>query len=491
MTIDPRHPVIVGAAQRAVRSADAEPVAMMVDAARGAFDGLPAALIDAISSVRVVKGIWPYKDPGTLVAEALGLDIEETALTAMGGNATYDLVNHAAAQIVAGELDTALICGAETMRTRRADKAAGKRSPYRDERDDAAPSIFVGEDDDLVDDADSAAGVDHPVRFYALAETQLRHRRGEELSEHLDRIGRLWASGAAIAAENPNAWIQSSPTASEITTPTPKNRMVSSPYPKLMTANINVDQAAAVVLTSFERASAAGVSGDQMVFLVSGSGAYEHPAIRERWELDRSVAFESSAQRALDLAETAIDEIDHLDLYSCFPSSVQLAQAHLGLAEDRPFTITGGLTFAGGPFNGYCTQALAQAVELLQGSGASAFLHGNGGFFSKQSVLILSGQAPTTPFRNERTQDIVDASPKRPLDSVEGRATIEGATVLVDHDGQPAQAIISALSEAGIRTWAVSTDLDTMQRVLSTDVVGQAVDIVAGSPPTARLLSGT
>ncbi len=488
MNIDPRHPVIVGAAQRAVRSADAEPVAMMVDASRGAFEHLPQTLVDAISSVRVVKGIWPYKDPGTLVAQALALHIDETALTAMGGNATYDLVNHTAAQIADGSRDTTLICGAETMRTRRADYAAGRRSPYLDEHDGAAPSLFVGEDDDLVDDADSAAGVDHPVRFYALAETRIRHRRGESVVDHLDRIGALWASGAAVAATNPNAWIRTSPTATEITTPSPKNRMVSSPYPKLMTANINVDQAGAVVMTSYGSAVAAGVAHEQLVFLVSGSGAYEHPAIRERWELDRSVAFDSSAHRALDLAGVAIDDIEHLDLYSCFPSSVQLAQAHLGLGN-RPFTMTGGLTFAGGPFNGYCTQALAHAVEVLRGGSESAFLHGNGGFFSKQSVLILSGASPSGPFRYERTQDVVDASPRRRLEPVVGQAMVEAATVLVDHDGHPAQTIIAALSEDGARAWATSTDPAIAQRVLDTDVVGWTVDVVSGSPPTARLLS--
>jgi len=485
--IDPRHPVVVAAAQRSVRTADAEPIAMMADAAAGAFATLPQEVVDDIHSVRVVRGIWPYADAGRLVAAALSIDVSETAATGIGGNATYDLVNHTALQIAHGHLDAALVCGAETMRTRRADNAAGRSSTYLDEPAGAEPDFFVGGDDDLFDDADIAAGVAEPVNFYAMAESCLRHRQGDFGATHAKRISSLWAQGAAVAAGNPNAWIRTAPTAADIGTTTPTNRMVAAPYPKLMSANINVDQSAAIVLTSYELAAHHGVPDEQMLFLVSGSGAYEHPVIRQRWELDRSPAFSASAERALSLADRNIDDIDHLDLYSCFPSSVQLAQAHLGVTSDRPFTITGGLTFAGGPFNGYCTQALAQAHAHLAGTAESAFLHGNGGFFSKQSVMIVSGETPGHPYRYERVQDVVDATPSRPLTPVVGPAVIEASTVVFERSGEPGHGIISALGPNGARTWAVTDDRSLINSLLCEETCGREVLIEAGDPPVAAL----
>ena len=60
--------------------------------------------------------------------------------------------------------------------------------------------------------------------------------------------------------------------------------------------------------------------------------------------------------------DTDVDQLGPVDLYSCFPSVVQIAAAELGLPVDdpaRPLTVTGGLTFGGGPGNNYGTHAVA------------------------------------------------------------------------------------------------------------------------------------
>ncbi|MFT7476672.1 MAG: acetyl-CoA acetyltransferase, partial [Verrucomicrobiales bacterium] len=126
MTIDRNHPVIVGAHEVAVRTADAEPIAMMATSARGALAEAGDALLPSIETIRVVQGVWPYEDPGTLLANYLDLPGVTTALTRIGGNATYDLVNQTAMDIASGEVRAAIVCGAESMRTRRRDRASGK-----------------------------------------------------------------------------------------------------------------------------------------------------------------------------------------------------------------------------------------------------------------------------------------------------------------------------------------------------------------------------
>lgn len=494
MTIDPNHPVLVAAHAVANRTKNAEPIAMMVEAASAVLEAPNSSFAPAIESVRVVKGIWPYADPGRLVADELGLADVSTALTRIGGNATYDLVNQTAAEIAQGELSVALICGAETMRTRRADKAAGNRSSYLPEADGASPGVVVGSDLELTDEHDAAAGVHVPVHFYAMVESVIRHRNGEDPTEHLNRISELWARGSEVAARNPDAWMTEPVSAEEIAAPSPANRMVAAPYTKLLTSNINVDQGAAMLLCSYEAAIAHGVAESDMVFLLAGSGASDHLQIRARDRLDVSPAFNAITKAALSNAGLTIEDVDHLDLYSCFPAAVQLAQGELGLDDDRPFTITGGLTFAGGPFNGYCTQALAKATELLKGSTQSAFLYGNGGYFSKHSVIVLSGAPPIEPFAYSRPQTLVDQAPTRGLSAevTTGQtATIEAYTVLFDRDGAPTNAILSVLDDGGSRHWAVATEPDDLVRLLNSDAV--TVNVTLGShpaefsPPSARM----
>ena len=67
-TVDPRQPVLIGAHELAVRTANAEPIEMMVAAVEAALRETDEVLRSTVDAVRVVKGIWPYKDPGRLVA---------------------------------------------------------------------------------------------------------------------------------------------------------------------------------------------------------------------------------------------------------------------------------------------------------------------------------------------------------------------------------------------------------------------------------------
>ena len=187
---DPRAPVIIGAGQINDRDLGSEPVDLMTRCAEAALDdtGAAAAVRDTIDAVRVVWGIWPYRDPGRLVAARLGRPEARTTLTTTGGNQVYDLVIDTASRIADGSIDVAVVCAAESMRTRRADHARGVDTAYLPESDGATPDTTVGLEKPLSTDAENAIGVHHPVRFYAMAETALRHRREESIDEHRRRI---------------------------------------------------------------------------------------------------------------------------------------------------------------------------------------------------------------------------------------------------------------------------------------------------------------
>ena len=112
--------------------------------------------------------------------------------------------------------------------------------------------------------------------------------------------------------------------------------MVSFPYTKLCTANMQVDQGAGYIVCSVEAARAAGVPEERWVFPLPGADANDHWYISNRPELHRSPAIRLAGQAALELAGLGVDDVAPVDLYSCFPAVVQMAAAELGLRRRRP-----------------------------------------------------------------------------------------------------------------------------------------------------------
>ncbi len=479
-SLDPRTPIIVGAAQLNDRDHGSEPVDLMTRCAQAALaDTASARVRDRVDAVRVVWGVWPYADPGRLVADRLGATNARTTVTTMGGNQVYDLVADTASRIQSGELDVTILCGAETLRTRRSDHARGVRTEYLTEREGASPDEVLGMDQPLNTDAERAIGIETVSRFYAMAETALRHRLGEGLDEHRARVAGLWARASEVAAANPTAWTRRSVSADEIATESATNRPVASPYPKLMTSNLNVDQGGAVVMCSVEAAEALGIPRDRWVFPWSGVGAADHWYPTNRWAFDQSPAMRISGLRTLELAGLGIDDCDLIDLYSCFPVAVQVAQRELGVDPTRPFTITGGLTFAAGPLNCYCLLPLTRAVSLLRDApDQRALLTGNGGSFTKHSSIVLAAAPSGRGFVTDDVQKAVDALPSRPTPNRPvGDVTLETYTVTSDRDMQPERAIMAALDADGRRHWARSTEPAMMAELLANDCCERAMHL--------------
>jgi acetyl-CoA C-acetyltransferase len=241
-----------------------------------------------------------------------------------------------------------------------------------------------------------------------------------------------------------------------------------------MTANLDVDQGGAVIVCSVAAAEAAGVPRERWVFPWSGASAADHWYVSNRWAFDESPAMRFAGAGALELAGVGADDCAWIDLYSCFPAAVQVAQRELGIDPSRPFTITGGLTFAAGPLNCYCILTLVRAARLLRDApGERAFLTGNGGYFTKHSMLVLSGEPLAAGFRSSSAQADVDALPSRPASREPAtEATLETYTVTHDRDGQPERAIVAALDERGARHFAHSTAADALKALLTDDCCG-------------------
>jgi acetyl-CoA C-acetyltransferase len=491
MSLDPRTPVLVGAGQVNQRAEDpgVEPVDLIADAAREAADPRVLAALDSIRVVNLLS--WRYRDPGLLVGRRIGAEGASTQYTGIGGNTPQSLVNQTCLDIRQGRADAVLLAGGETWRTRMRLRAKGLRPEWTKQDESVPVPPGAGADVPMSGPADERIGLDRPSFVYPLFEQAIRIAAGESVDAHRRRIGELWAQFSAVAAANPNAWVREQLSAEQITEVGPANRMISWPYPKLMNSNNMVDQAAAVVLCSVEKATYLQIPRDTWVFPYAGTDSHDTYSFAERHELHRSPAIRIAGARVLELAGVGLDDLDFVDLYSCFPSAVQVAARELGLPVGdpaRPLTVTGGLTFAGGPWNNYVMHSIATlAQQLRENPGSRGLISANGGYLTKHSFGVYSATPPADEFRWEDVQDAVDVEPTRTaVVEWEGVGTVESWTTPYDRDGNPEKVFLTVRTPDDSRALAVINDADEAARSVAEDIAGATVRVHSDGQATLR-----
>ncbi len=466
-----------------------EPVDLMVAAARAAAD---PRVLEAVDSVRVVNVLsWRYRDPGLLLGRRIRARDAATRYTGVGGNVPQSLVNQACLDIQARRTDVVLIAGAETWRTRTRLRASGAK-PNWTSQDESIP-MADGADDGvpMVGPADIRIHLDRPAYVYPMFEQALRIAAGESPDEHRRRIGVLWSQFSVVAVTNPHAWSRDPLAPHQIWQPGPRNRMISWPYTKLMNSNNMVDQGAALVLTSAEKATYLQIPTARWVFPYAGTDAHDTYAIAERAEFHRSPAIRVAGKRALELAGVGIDDVELVDLYSCFPSAVQVAANELGLpigVPGRPLTLTGGMTFAGGPWNNYVTHSIATMAErLVANPGRRAMITANGGYLTKHSIGVYGTEPPGHEFRWEDVQSVVDREPPRnAVVEWSGVGTVEAWTTPFNRGGTAEKAFIAVRTPDDARALAVISDSSEAVATVLDDISGAKVQVNADG--TAVLL---
>ncbi len=498
MTIgDGRTPVIVGVGAVDQRHEDpteaVEAIDLMVRAVEAALvDSGGAGLRRRIRWIGVPDGTWGYLDPGRLLAERLGVAHPDQVHTVLAevGVVQQDLLTTAAGRIAAGDLDVALVVGGEAKHRHLRGAITGIETPECVQPEGSEPDERWRPETLAVLDLEIIRNTVTPVAAYALIERALGHARadvdGPGEDDHRDDIARLWASFASVAAANERAWDRSGPTAAEIRDPGPGNRMISFPYTKRLSAQWNVDQAAAIVLCSADIAAELGVARDRWVFPHASTVSNHARSVAQRRHVHRSVGAEVAGPRVLELAGIAAADLGPVDLYSCFPSAVQLLAPALGLPLDdpaRPLTVTGGLTFGGGPLNNYVLQAMVPLVELLRADPSRPGLSSSiSGFLVKQAFSVWQAAPPHHRFRHDDVTSTVAASTDevRVVDTT-GRSTgglVATATVDVV-DARPSRAVALVDLADGTRTIAESTDPDVAAALIDEDPIGRRV-LIAG-----------
>jgi acetyl-CoA C-acetyltransferase len=480
-----RLPVVAAVGQVVDREGEPSAVDLAERAARAAFDAAPglAARVGRVSFVGIV-GPGPYNHaPAGELCRRLGLEGAAREVTTIGGNTPQWLVNRAAADIAAGRVDAVLIAGGEAMASKRPARPGPGGVP------DAADPV-VGDDRFGVGPAETAIGLILPAHVYPMLESVLAARAGRSHAEQRAFLGRVLVPFTETAAKHPCAWTPEVRTADEIAEPSADNRIVAEPYTKRMNAFLNVNQGAALVVTSLAAAKAAGVA-DGAVFVLSGASAADVWFPSARPDLGRSPGIAAAAGGALHAAGLDADDVSHFDLYSCFPVALELAALELGIALDdrRGLTVTGGLPYFGGPGNNYVTHAIATMVERVREAGGAGLVTALGWYVNKHAAGVYGDRPPAAGYAAVDTsaaQDRIDAAAVPVAEDGAGRATVDAATVVYGRDGSVSAAPVIGTLADGRRVVAAAA-LEELPGLEGVNLVGGVVD-VSGSPPAYRVV---
>ncbi len=458
---DPRATCIIGVARHTWHPDDdevrdggglaPEPLEMWERVARAAAadagaPGGPDAVLGGLESIDVVYSqSWQYDDAPARLAERLGASPARRRYSGIGGSVPLVLSTEVAKEIREGNLDLALLTGAEALATVRRLKKAGEKPQWSYRPAEKRPFPMDME----FDPSELSHQVFDAYLTFALFDNARRAHLGRALDVHRTTLGRVMAAMTSVAADEANqpyAWFPTARSAEEIAVPTPDNRMVAYPYTKLMTSIMDVDMAAAVVLASAAKADALGVPEEQRVYL-RGWGYGEDPVhVAGHPELWRSPAMAAAVSAALAGAGIGTDDVAHLDLYSCFASSVCFALDALGIAEDDPrassVTVTGGLPYHGGPGSNYMTHSLAAMAETLRADPGSFGVVSGVGMHMQKHAYGAWSTSPGEGVVADPAPYAAAAAPLGIVGSPSGSATVATYSVLHGRDGEPERALL-------------------------------------------------
>jgi len=509
-------PVVVGVGQSINRDDDdlaaSEPVALIEAAARAAGDDGAVDLLAQLDVVEIMGvGSWWYDDLPGLVAQRLGADVApgRRRMLPTGGETPLRALDVAAARIAAGDARVVLLAGAEgtraVSRARRNANGSSRDVPWT-QPSAPRPEWTLGPD--LM--GAQALGIERAFDAFPLYEHGLRAMEGRSFADAQAESARLWAGLSFVAATNPYAWSRDPYDEAFLASVSGidgvgDNRMVAYPYTKHLVANPFVNQGAALLVTDTETARAHGIPEDRWVYPWGGAGADEPADPRARDHYAHNRALEAAVQITQALTRTRLDDYDAVELYSCFPVMPKLTARVLGMGSlgmetgterAMPVSVTGGLSFAGGPGSNYLTHALAQMVLRLRESGGTGFLHGVGMFNTKHHCVVLSARPSPRGEYPDAPHDAAEPRPPLydpvPVDAAyRGPLTVETLSVRFGRDGAPERGIVLGRGRDGQRVGARLVDADTLAALTdSTEPVGRTGTAVAaepGRPPEFRI----
>jgi acetyl-CoA C-acetyltransferase len=459
-----RTPVIVGVGEvndRAdVGTLPRSAIDLMVEALRVADRDAGGKFISLVDTLYVVRALTAAAEPHADVAAALHIEPAIAATSAQAsGESPLRLLNDAANMIASGRARVVAITGGESM----AGNPAASLDPIRAALQSAPPLL-------------KKYNIVLPISVYPFYEHATRAKWQQTMAQSLQESAELAAAMSRVAVENPNAWLRKAYSPAEVTGVSADNPMLNFPYTRRMVANSKVSQGAALMVTSLAQAIRANIPLDRIVFVGAGASAHESDDYLLRPSYDDSAGMHVSLTRTLSLNGLRASDLDHVELYSCFPCIPKMARRIIGWELDRPASVYGGLTFGGGPIANCMAHAIAAMVRRMRVSGEYGLVFGNGGFATHNHSIVLSRRQPPRllfPQEYDYTAEAEKLHGSVPtlIEAYAGPGVIETYTVPYGRDGKPAGATVIARTPAGERFVASveGDDINTLSLLTSLD----------------------
>jgi acetyl-CoA C-acetyltransferase len=472
-----RIPVLIGIGEicdrPAVDTEGLDAIGLMLAALKAAQADVGTDILGRLDWLGVEDEIsFPTPAPQDDLAARLPTRPRLTAKTLeASGDGPLQLIADAANLIGRGEIGLAAAVGGEALRT------AAKRAQAAIAAGNEPPKSSIAQ---VASDGAKPIARKHglltPIDVYPLYENATRAAWGQTLNEGQHESATIWAGFSKVAEANPYAWMRKAVPAETIAEPTADNRMVSFPYTKLMVANASVNMGAAVIVASLAVARALGVPEDRLVYVGASAAAHEDDDFLLRDGYARLPSLETTVTAALDRSGLAVADIDHVELYSCFPCVPKMARRVLDWPAEKPASVYGGLTFGGGPIGNCMMHAAARMVAKLREGGENGLIVANGGYATHSHALILTRRplpAGTFPLDYD-VQSLADAkrgATPELIDDYEGVGTIETFTIPFDRKGGPAFGTVIARTPEGARFLAhvPGDDADTLAFLMADD----------------------
>jgi acetyl-CoA C-acetyltransferase len=478
-------PVLVGVAAVQQKLDDyrqsLEPVALMEQALRSAAaDAGSADLLHRADEIMVPKSMWGYSDPGRLLAHAFGANATTTLLAELG-ILQQTLLSRACQRIAEGEAEVVLVTGGEARyRAMCAGKAGAEASEIQ--QVGIEPDVTLRPEEEMWSSVETDAGLGMPVGYYAILDSALRYKQGLSLEEHRDQMAQMYSRLSQLAADNPDAWSRQAVPKEVIREHSAGNRMLAFPYTKLHNSQWNVDQAAGLILCSTQIAQELGIGREKWIFPRAFTESNLMSVVASRKDLGASPGFRIAARAAMQLAGVDFSQLRLCELYSCFPYAIRAQLHEFGMDSNHNVSVTGGMTFGGGPLNNFVFQALVRMARLLrQNPGEIGLVTAVSGLLTKQACALWSATpgadgwafADVTEQVREQSETCVLVSNFR------GNGRVAGYTVL--YQGlEPWRAVAVFDLPDGRRTVAYSEDRQLMAQMMARECCGTTYRMADG-----------